>query len=202
MNISLTKIYLFFIFLIVVVSLSPACNLNPTHLNPTHSTLDVVNPVPVEKTTFNIQTVAQTVSPERPLMLASESEPTQPLQQEDVSLEVKIGQMLMVGFRGSLISDPGVLNIVRDIKKYHLGGVILFDYDMLLKSPRRNIRSPKQVQSLIQWLQVASPNIPLFVAIDEEGGKIHRLKKRFGFGFKRRAIGLRDYRTAHRANNS
>ncbi|HEW97714.1 MAG: glycoside hydrolase family 3 [Candidatus Parabeggiatoa sp. nov. 3] len=182
MNISLTKIYLFFIFLIVVVSLSPACNLNQTHLNQTPPTLDVVNPVPVEKTTFHIQTVAQTtVSPKRPLMLASESESTQPLQQKEVSLEVKIGQMLMVGFRGSLISDPGVLNIVRDIKKYHLGGVILFDYDMVLKSPRRNIRSPKQVQSLIQWLQVASPNIPLFVAIDEEGGKIHRLKKRFGF---------------------
>ncbi len=187
MDISLTQIYLFFIFLIVVVSLSPACNLNQSHLNQTHPTLDVVKPVPVEKTTFNIQTIAKPVSPERPSMLASKSEPTQPLQQEAVSLEVKIAQMLMVGFRGTLISDQGVLNIVRDIKKYHLGGVILFDYDMVLKSPRRNIRSPKQLKSLVQWLKAASPNRPLFVAIDEEGGNIHRLKKKFGFQLSNRS---------------
>ncbi|MDM8559652.1 glycoside hydrolase family 3 protein [Candidatus Parabeggiatoa sp. HSG14] len=96
-------------------------------------------------------------------------------------LEEKIGQMLIVGFRGAFISDKGVLDIIRDIKKYHLGGVILFDYDIALRSSKRNIQSPLQVKSLVEWLQAASPTMPLFIAIDEEGGNIHRLKKKFGF---------------------
>lgn len=98
-----------------------------------------------------------------------------------LALKAEIGQMLIVGFRGAFISDKGVLEIVRDIKKYHLGGVIFFDYDIALKSNQRNIRSPQQVKSLTQWLQAASPITPLFITIDEEGGKIHRLKEKFGF---------------------
>ncbi|MCP3929817.1 MAG: glycoside hydrolase family 3 [Bacteroidetes bacterium] len=101
--------------------------------------------------------------------------PTRP---QPVSLEVKIGQMLIVGFRGLYVNDKS--SIVRDIKRFHLGGVILFDYDMVLKSWKRNIRSPRQVKKLVDQLQKAS-QIPLFIAIDQEGGKIQRLKKKFGF---------------------
>jgi beta-N-acetylhexosaminidase len=99
-------------------------------------------------------------------------------QSEPVSLEVKIGQMLIVGFRGLYVNEKS--SIVRDIKRFHLGGVILFDYDMVLKSWKRNIRSPSQVKKLVEKLQKAS-QIPLFIAIDQEGGKIQRLKKKFGF---------------------
>ena len=95
-----------------------------------------------------------------------------------VSLEVKIGQMLIVGFRGLSVNDKS--SIVRDIKRFHLGGVILFDYDTRLRSWKRNIRSPSQVKKLVKKLQKAS-QIPLFIAIDQEGGKIRRLKKKLGF---------------------
>lgn len=96
-----------------------------------------------------------------------------------VSLEVKIGQMLIVGFRGLSVNNQSP--IIRDIKQLHLGGVILFDYDLTLKSSRRNIKSPEQVKKLVEQLQAAATQKPFFIAIDQEGGQIRRLKEKFGF---------------------
>jgi len=46
----------------------------------------------------------------------------------DVALEVKIGQMLMLGFRGTTAKeDPA---IVRALTEQHIGGVVLFDVDV------------------------------------------------------------------------
>ncbi len=98
--------------------------------------------------------------------------------QEKYDIDTKIGQMILVGFRGLDISDSS--SIVRDIKQYKIGSVILFDYDVELKSPIRNIESPKQVKKLIDKLQSYS-KIPLFVTIDQEGGLVNRLKEKFGF---------------------
>lgn len=103
----------------------------------------------------------------------NDKKPTPP--KTEVNLDIKIGQMLMVGFRGVSVSDKSP--IVRDIKKFHLGGVILFDYDFLPKKWGRNIKSPQQVKKLVEGLQAVSP-IPLFIAIDQEGGKINRLKNK------------------------
>lgn len=91
---------------------------------------------------------------------------------QDASLDVKIGQMLMVGFRGLRINENP--SIVRDIRHYHLGGIILFDYDVPTQKPVRNIESFEQVKELVASLQNVSPT-PLLVAIDQEGGKISRL---------------------------
>ncbi len=94
------------------------------------------------------------------------------------SLDVKIGQMIMVGFRG--LAVDGESPVIEDIRKRHIGGVVLFDYDVPSKSPIRNIRSPEQVKDLIAKLQQAA-SIPLLVAIDQEGGRVSRLKEKFGF---------------------
>jgi beta-N-acetylhexosaminidase len=93
-------------------------------------------------------------------------------------LDQKIGQMIMVGFRGLTVDDKSP--VITDIKKRRIGGVILFDYDVPSGSPIRNIASPDQVRSLVETLQSAS-SIPLFIAIDQEGGRVSRLKERFGF---------------------
>jgi len=94
------------------------------------------------------------------------------------SLDLKIGQLLIVGFRGTLVSDS--CWIVQDICAGRVGGVILFDYDVLQKRSGRNIQSPQQVKSLCTALQSCS-NSPLLIAIDEEGGKVNRLKPKYGF---------------------
>lgn len=94
------------------------------------------------------------------------------------SLDVKIGQMLLVGFRGLSVDDDHP--IVRDIRDRFLGGVILFDYDVPSASPVRNIASPGQVRKLVASLQSRAP-IPLLVAVDQEGGRVCRLKEAYGF---------------------
>lgn len=94
------------------------------------------------------------------------------------NLNHKIGQMLMVGFRGAEIEQDHF--IVRDIRQYHLGGVILFDYDVLTRQSGRNISSPTQLKDLIASLQRAAPR-PLLVAVDQEGGQVARLKPERGF---------------------
>ncbi|WP_440999653.1 glycoside hydrolase family 3 protein [Fodinibius sp. SL11] len=98
--------------------------------------------------------------------------------QQKVSFDQKIGQMLLVGFRGTALTDTN--HISRDIKKYHLGGVILFDYDVPSKSSERNIQSPDQLTTLINDLNKLS-NIPLIISIDQEGGQVARLKPSMGF---------------------
>lgn len=100
------------------------------------------------------------------------------LRQENESLDVKIGQMILIGFRGLSVDEQSP--IIQDIRRWHIGGVVLFDYDVPLKRPVRNIASPQQLQTLTASLQKAS-SIPLFIAIDQEGGKIDRLKEKFGF---------------------
>ena len=97
---------------------------------------------------------------------------------EPDSLSLKIGQMLMIGFRGLSIADAP--EIAKDIAQRHIGGVVLFDYDVPSKSSLRNISSPEQLSRLTLDLQKLS-SIPLFIAIDQEGGKVNRLKAARGF---------------------
>jgi beta-N-acetylhexosaminidase len=93
-------------------------------------------------------------------------------------LDVKIGQMIMVGFRGLAVSDDDP--VARDIRMRHIGGVILFDYDVPTHTYGRNIASEKQTRALIASLQ-RQASTPLFIAIDQEGGRISRLKEKNGF---------------------
>ena len=111
------------------------------------------------------------------LFFLSFSLPASAAQQPD-SLSIKIGQMLMIGFRGmSVESAP---EIAADITQRRIGGVVLFDYDVPDRSPSRNITSPEQLSRLTLALQKLS-KIPLFIAIDQEGGKVNRLKQSRGF---------------------
>lgn len=96
----------------------------------------------------------------------------------DIPLEQKIAQMLMVGFRGLTLEKSNY--IYRDIQEYRIGGVILFDRDALLKTYGRNIISPAQLQALTASLHALSAS-PLFIAVDQEGGKVARLKESYGF---------------------
>lgn len=105
------------------------------------------------------------------------------------SLSIKIGQMLMTGFRG--MSTEEAPEVVADIEHGRIGGVILFDYDLPLRSPVRNIKSPEQLQQLTRSLQDHATT-PLFIAIDQEGGRVCRLKPSRGFPITPSAASLGD----------
>lgn len=96
----------------------------------------------------------------------------------DAELKDKIGQMIMVGFRGTEAKeDSDIFKIIKDVK---IGGVMLFDFDVPSKSSSKNIESPKQVKELISDIQKYS-EVSIFVAIDAEGGNVNRLKEKYGF---------------------
>ncbi len=99
-------------------------------------------------------------------------------QSSAISLDSMIGQMIMVGFHGTYVNQYH--SIVHTIQNQSIGGVILFDYNVATQRYNRNIKSPTQVKKLIDDLQSFS-QIPLFIAVDYEGGRVNRLKKRSGF---------------------
>src|SRR5579884_747882 len=85
---------------------------------------------------------------------------------DDLTLEEQIGQLFMVGFRGTTPS-PEILDM---ISRYHVGGVILFS---------RNVQDTQQVLELTGSLQeaarAAGHRFPLLIAIDQENGAVQRL---------------------------
>ncbi|MHB8481339.1 MAG: beta-N-acetylhexosaminidase [Nitrospiria bacterium] len=83
-----------------------------------------------------------------------------------MDLKEQVGQLLMVGFDGFTPSKE----ILTLIKKYKAGGVILF---------KRNIQSMPQLVKLTQELQKMSKKTPLFIGIDQEGGRVSRLSEEF-----------------------
>ncbi len=83
-------------------------------------------------------------------------------------LRHKISQMLMIGFQGKTVSDTMLIN---DLSEREVGGVILF---------AANIESPAQLNQLTDQLKSFS-NIPLFISVDQEGGKVARLNASNGY---------------------
>jgi beta-N-acetylhexosaminidase len=88
------------------------------------------------------------------------------------SLDIKIGQMIMMGIhdRKSLSENDTLLDELR----FKIGGIILFEKNIAPEN------SSEQLKKFIADLKLKSA-IPLFMAIDEEGGKVHRLKEKYGF---------------------
>ena len=93
-------------------------------------------------------------------------------------LREDIGEMLLVGFRGTSVDDKST--IVRDIRDYHVGNIILFEYDAPTGTRHRNIQSPSQLKQLCTDLQkYAGGN--LLIGVDQEGGNVTRLSAKDGF---------------------
>lgn len=89
-------------------------------------------------------------------------------QVKSMSLKEKIGQMVIVGFDGYTVDD----NTRAMIESYNVGGFILFS---------RNVESSKQLLDLLNSLKsINSTNkVPLFLSVDEEGGRVSRMPAEF-----------------------
>jgi beta-N-acetylhexosaminidase len=86
-----------------------------------------------------------------------------------MSLAERVGQLFIVGFEGTEVTPE----LEAWMSTYGWGGVILFG---------RNVESPPQVLLLTQGLQAmvqARGHPPLLIAIDQEGGRVARLKAPF-----------------------
>ncbi len=87
------------------------------------------------------------------------------------SLQEDIAQLFILAFKGDKLTQNTLLD--KEIKS-GLGGVILLGegYD--------NIKNPKQLKVLNHTIQKHSKT-PLFICVDQEGGRIVRLKEEMGF---------------------
>jgi beta-N-acetylhexosaminidase len=83
-----------------------------------------------------------------------------------MTLEEKIGQMIIAGIEGYTINE----NERKLIRDYHIGGFILFS---------RNIENPDQLLEMNNSLKNENSinKTPLFISVDEEGGRISRIPK-------------------------
>ena len=95
------------------------------------------------------------------------------------SLDAMIGKMVMVGFRGTEL--PNDAPVLESIRKGHVGGVILFSRDVPSDFQQvRNVASKAQVTALCAQLRaVGGPD--LWIAVDEEGGRVTRLSSKAGY---------------------
>lgn len=107
------------------------------------------------------------------------------------SLDTMVGQMIMTGFHGDGDAhDADAFDrVLGQIRRGQIGGVILFDIDVAGLRERglpttdifsSNIRTMPQVRAMTTRLQDAA-NGTLFIAVDQEGGAVQRLKPQHGF---------------------
>src|SRR4051794_2024696 len=82
------------------------------------------------------------------------------------SLRRQIGRLLIAGFEG--LQPPVELRSLA--REFGLGGVILF---------ARNVAEPAQVAELSYESSRLVPELPLWVSVDQEGGRVARLKAPF-----------------------
>lgn len=93
------------------------------------------------------------------------------------SLAESVGQLFMVGFTGTEVTPE----LSDWVATFGWGGIIVFG---------RNVQSPDQLLKLTQGLQAAAQSRnhrPLLVSVDQEGGRVARLKAPFT-GFPSAAI--------------
>ena len=86
---------------------------------------------------------------------------------KELSLEEKIGQKFIFG-----VNSDNIDGIVNLIEKCYIGGVILY---------KNNYSSYDEMLSIINRLKKANEKnkIPLFIAIDQEGGRVNRMPSEF-----------------------
>lgn len=86
--------------------------------------------------------------------------------------------MLVVGFDDATINAQSP--IFKELQTYELGGVILFDRFYKERNRTKNISSSEQLKELTKQLKYYAKK-PLLISIDQEGGRVARLKPSYGF---------------------
>lgn len=106
------------------------------------------------------------------IMLPAESEakPVSSVEKQlkQMTLEEKVGQMMMGGFDGPQPNE----DVRRLIQEGHFGSIILFAYNDNVKDPVQTAQLTNRLQEMAQQTRLG---IPLLIATDQEGGVVARL---------------------------
>ena len=85
---------------------------------------------------------------------------------KELTIEEKVCQMIIIGMDTNYITE----RIKTMIQQYKIGGIILY---------RKNFSTYADMLKLIKELKDLNKNnkVPLFIAIDQEGGRVNRMPK-------------------------
>jgi beta-N-acetylhexosaminidase len=86
------------------------------------------------------------------------------------SLDLKIGQMLLIGFPKGEVDQK----VLEEVRRGKVGSLIIFEKNI---PPKNSFVALKK----ITWTYQQAAPIPLFISIDQEGGRVNRLKDKYGF---------------------
>jgi beta-N-acetylhexosaminidase len=86
-------------------------------------------------------------------------------------LDIKIGQMILIGMPKAELDDK----VLEEVRKGKVGALIFFEKNIPNKP-----NAFASVKSMT-WTYQKAASIPLFICIDQEGGKVNRLKEKYGF---------------------
>ena len=90
-----------------------------------------------------------------------------------------VAQMIIIGIRGTTNDD--VKRFFEVNNGISVGGIILYDQNVTTDPwSSHNILNPEQLTKFNESLQLHS-KIPLLIGVDQEGGKVNRLKSLYGF---------------------
>ncbi len=91
-----------------------------------------------------------------------------PYDESDETLRQAVGQLFVIGFRGDDVEPPA--QIATALGAGDIGGVVLF---------RRNVKDVEQVCALNEALHAAAADAvaPPFISLDQEGGRVVRLRE-------------------------
>lgn len=109
------------------------------------------------------------------------------LHSAELTTAQKAAKMLIVGIKGTTLSPTNPL--VKDIKERGVSGVIFFEHN--ITPIQQNKDSRAIFKKLVSDIQALTPE-KLFLSIDQEGGKVNRLKSKYGFAEmpSHKAIGI------------
>lgn len=86
-------------------------------------------------------------------------------------LDIKIGQMILIGMPKAELDEK----VLEEVRKGKVGSLIFFEKNIPNKP-----NAFASVKSMT-WTYQKAASIPLFICIDQEGGKVNRLKEKYGF---------------------
>ncbi|MGG1678527.1 beta-N-acetylhexosaminidase [Neobacillus sp. NRS-1170] len=146
------------LFILIALLLINGCSKNNTNNNTTDKQKEM-NTSQTEHTktedTQTEDTQKRTLPPKK-----------DPIQEQlnKMTLNEKIGQMIIAGFDGITVNS----NTQNLINKYKPGGLILY---------QTNVKDAAQLVNLTNAIKIANSKnrVPLFISVDQEGGRVHRM---------------------------
>lgn len=86
------------------------------------------------------------------------------------SLEIKIGQMILIGLPQTKVDS----SVLASVKAGKIGSILVFEKNIPQKNSFTELKK-------VLWTYQKAALIPLFISIDQEGGRVNRLKEKYGF---------------------